>query len=288
MTQTVLKQPTLVKTRRHLREALAQLRRDGRTVGLVPTMGALHQGHLSLVRASVRACEATVVTIFVNPTQFAPGEDFEKYPRSLDADVEKLAAEGADLVFAPDARAIYRGGHSTFVEPPAVAAALEGKCRPGHFRGVCTVVLKLFHLIPADVAFFGRKDYQQSLVIRRMVEDFDLPIQIRVCPTVREVDGLAMSSRNEYLSPDERRRALAISQALQKAKNLRAAGEHDAQRVLDDMRQILNDAGITRIDYVALADPETLENRPTLDEPCVALIAAYVGKTRLIDNLPLG
>lgn len=288
MTQTVLKQPTLVKTRRHLREALAQLRRDGRTVGLVPTMGALHQGHLSLVRASVRACEATVVTIFVNPTQFAPGEDFEKYPRSLDADVEKLAAEGADLVFAPDARAIYRGGHSTFVEPPAVAAALEGKCRPGHFRGVCTVVLKLFHLIPADVAFFGRKDYQQSLVIRRMVEDFDLPIQIRVCPTVREVDGLAMSSRNEYLSPVERRRALAISQALQKAKNLRAAGEHDAQRVLDDMRQILNDAGITRIDYVALADPETLENRPTLDEPCVALIAAYVGKTRLIDNLPLG
>ncbi len=266
-------------------DAVRQAKAARRRVGLVPTMGALHAGHLSLVEKSRAACDVTIVTIFVNPTQFGPGEDYGEYPRTLNADAEKLAPAGADYVFAPRGDAIYRPGHSTYVEPPQVARLLEGQQRPGHFRGVTTVVLKLFHLIPADIAFFGQKDYQQSLVIRRMAADLDVPIEIRICPTIREADGLAMSSRNAYLSSDQRRQALAISEALHKARALRAAGEKQASSILDAMRTILVQSGIEEIDYMALADPQTLENRDQLDEPAIALIAAHVGQTRLIDNL---
>lgn len=186
----------LVEGSAEIRAAVLAARAAGKTVGLVPTMGALHEGHLSLVRESTESCNCTIVTIFVNPTQFAPHEDFARYPRSLDDDLAALARLGVDYVFAPSRDEIYPPGFSTYVDPPAVAAPLEGICRPGHFRGVATVVLKLFHLVPADVAYFGQKDYQQSLVVRRMVEDLNLPIAIRVLPIVREADGLAMSSRN--------------------------------------------------------------------------------------------
>jgi len=267
-----------------IQAAVLELRREGRRVALVPTMGALHAGHLSLVHIARQHAKIVVATIFVNPTQFGPHEDFGKYPRTLDADLQALSDARCNLVFVPSQADIYPPGFSTYVEPPAVAQPLEGVCRPGHFRGVATVVLKLFHVVPAHVACFGQKDFQQLLVIRRMVEDLSLPIEIVSCPIVREPDGLAMSSRNRYLSPAERQQALAISQALERAAQLAAAGEKNAAAITSQMHSILKQAGIERIDYATLADPETLTELKTLDGPAVALIAAHVGKTRLIDN----
>lgn len=260
------------------------LRRSGRTIGLVPTMGALHEGHLSLVRRARQEAEVVAATIFVNPTQFGPGEDFSRYPRTLEADLAALASVSCDLVLVPDAEAIYPPGFSTYVQPPAVAEAWEGVCRPGHFRGVTTVVLKLFHLIPADVACFGEKDYQQLQVIRRMVADLDVPIRIIPCPTVREADGLAMSSRNRYLSPDERQQALGLWRALQAAREEVARGQREAAAIRQRMIEVLHAAGITRIDYAAVVDPQTLAELSHLEGPARALIAARVGSTRLIDN----
>jgi pantoate--beta-alanine ligase len=264
--------------------AMQRQRRLGQSIALVPTMGALHEGHLSLVRAAREQSDVTVATIFVNPTQFGPGEDFAKYPRTLEADLQALSAAGCDVVFVPEHDEMYPPGSSTLVEPPAVARPLEGVCRPGHFRGVATIVLKLFHLIPAHVAFFGQKDYQQTCVVRQMVRDLAVPIEIVVCPTVREPDGLAMSSRNRYLSPAERRQATALSRALEEAERLASAGQRDARRVAEAMRNILTAAGIERVDYATLADPDTLSELSTLSDPAVALIACYVGTTRLIDN----
>ena len=278
---------TLVTTRQRLREALRPVRSAGKSIGLVPTMGALHEGHLSLVRASLAECDYTVVSIFVNPTQFGPHEDFLEYPRTLDADLERLRTCGVDLAFAPSNAEMYPNDFSTYVEPPRVAEPLEGQCRPGHFRGVATVVLKLFHLVQADVAYFGQKDYQQSLVIRHMVRDLDVPTEIRVCPTVREPDGLAMSSRNRYLSASERRCALALWRSLRLATELFARGERDPDVVGEQMRKLLQ-ADTARIDYVALAHPETLEPADELDASTMALVAAYVGATRLIDNCRIG
>jgi pantoate--beta-alanine ligase len=247
-------------------------------------MGALHAGHLSLVEAARRECGFTVVTIFVNPTQFGPNEDLQRYPRTLDADLAALATAGADLVFAPPADEIYRPGFTTFVDVGRIAEPWEGEFRPGHFRGVATVVLKLFQLIPADFAYFGRKDYQQALVIRRMVADLDVPLTIRVEPIVREPDGLAMSSRNRYLSAEERQRALSISQALQLADQRARGGERSGPALAALVREHLLRAGQMRIDYVAVADPETLEPVETLAGEAVIAVAAWVGKTRLIDN----
>jgi pantoate--beta-alanine ligase len=261
-----------------------RLRGEGRLLGLVPTMGALHKGHLSLVQAARKRADVVVVTIFVNPAQFGPKEDFGKYPRTLESDLQALSAGGCDLVFLPSVDDIYPPGFSTYVEPPAVAQPLEGICRPGHFRGVATVVLKLFHLVPADFACFGQKDYQQLLVIRRMVEDLAVPIEIVGCPTVREADGLAMSSRNRYLSHAERQQALAISRALERAGEMVATGERSTAVIVAEMRCLLHEAGISRIDYVAVADRETLIEKPGIDGPSIALIAADLGTTRLIDN----
>jgi pantoate--beta-alanine ligase len=264
--------------------AVTEARAAGKVVGLVPTMGALHDGHLSLVRAANDECDFTVATIFVNPTQFGPREDFGKYPRSLDADLALLAANDVDLVFAPSRDEMYAADFSTYVEPPQVATPLEGQCRLGHFRGVATVVLKLFNIIPAHFAYFGQKDFQQALVIRRMAADFNLPMRICVCPILREPDGLAMSSRNRYLAPAERQQALALSRALRGAAKLVSDGEHCAATVKAAMLKTLGDAGIERIDYVALADPDTLAEVSELKTRTVALIAAFVGATRLIDN----
>lgn len=280
-------QPLIVSDRETLAAVLAKVRGDGQTVGLVPTMGALHEGHVSLVRRAVHDCDFTVVTIFVNPKQFGPQEDFARYPRTLAADLEALARAQADLVFAPTADQIYRPGFSTYVEPPEVARTLEGSCRPGHFRGVTTIVLKLFHLVPAHVAYFGRKDYQQWRVIQTMADDLDLPIRVEACPTLREPDGLAMSSRNRYLSPAERQQAGAIWRSLLHAAHLAAQGERNAAAIRQQMREVLARAGITRIDYVALVDPLMLAEVEDVRADTVALVAAYVGGTRLIDNRPL-
>lgn len=276
--------PELIHTQAELTAAMAELRANGRTIGLVPTMGALHEGHLSLAAAAQRDGHATIVTVFVNPTQFAPHEDFGKYPRTLEADVALCGKQGVDLVFAPSKDEMYPAGFSTYVEPPAVAQPLEGHCRPGHFRGVCTVVLKLFNKIPADVSYFGHKDYQQSLVIRHMVRDLDVPMRVVVCPTIREPDGLAMSSRNRYLSPEERRQALALSRALEVAASQVKRGERNAATLRALMRNELQLAGIERIDYVAVADPESLAELAVVQKEAIALIACHVGTTRLIDN----
>jgi pantoate--beta-alanine ligase len=267
-----------------IQATVLNFRRAGRRVGLVPTMGALHEGHLSLVRIARQRADIVIVSIFVNPTQFGPKEDFSKYPRTLEADLQALSAAGCDIVFVPTASDIYPPAFSTYVEPPSVAQPLEGDCRPGHFRGVATVVLKLFHIIPADFACFGQKDFQQLLVIRRMVEDLALPMEVVSCPTVREADGLAMSSRNRYLSPAERRQALALSRSLDRAEELVAAGKKDTDPIRAEMRRILSEAGISRVDYVALADPQTLDERSVVEGPTVVLVAAFVGATRLIDN----
>ena len=274
----------LVSSVRELRNAVSAARGDGRSIGLVPTMGALHEGHLSLVRASQAECGQTVATIFVNPTQFGPHEDFDKYPRTLDADRDALSSCGAELVFAPDRAEMYPVGCSTAVEPPLVARRWEGECRPGHFSGVATVVLKLFNLVQADVAFFGHKDYQQAVVIQHMVRDLNLPIQIRVCPTVREPDGLAMSSRNRYLSVGERAQAAAIPRGLQRAGRMADDGERTTAKLADAVRRELAEAGIEQIDYVAVVDPDSLEPVAVLERPAIILVAAHVGGTRLIDN----
>jgi pantoate--beta-alanine ligase len=275
--------PRVLTTVSEIRAALLPYRRAGQRIGLVPTMGALHDGHLSLVRASKAACDVTVVWIYVNPSQFGPHEDLSKYPRTLPADLEKLAGCGAELVMAPGDAEVYRPGHATWIEVGAIAEPLEGRCRPGHFRGVATVVLKLLNMIQADVAFFGQKDYQQAAVIRRMVADLDVPTEIRVCPIVREPDGLAMSSRNVYLSPDARRRATALWQSLELARQLVAGGERDAGSIIRTMTQTLVAAAAT-IDYVALVDPGSLAAVDPITGPTLAVLAVKIDGTRLIDN----
>ena len=255
----------------------------GRRVGVVMTMGALHEGHLSLVEASKRECDYTVVTIFVNPTQFGPNEDLEKYPRDLQDDLSKLEDFSVDAVFAPSEDEMYRDAQSTTVRPNDVARRLEGRSRPGHFSGVATIVLKLLNVIPADVAFFGLKDYQQYLVIKKMVEDLNLPVEIRGCPTLREPDGLAMSSRNRYLSDRERQQAVAISESLAIAEQLASEGA-SAGKIAAQVRRHLASAEIRRIDYVAIVDASTLEDVKEINQPTLVAIAAYVGETRLIDN----
>ena len=275
--------PQLITTVGDMRAALLPCRRAGKRIGLTPTMGALHEGHLSLVRASQAECEVTVVWIYVNPSQFGPREDLANYPRTLQADLEKLAACNTQFVLAPGDAEVYRGGHATWVEVGGVAQPLEGRCRPGHFRGVATIVLKLLNMIQPDVAYFGQKDYQQAAVIRRMVADLDVPVEIRVCPIVREPDGLAMSSRNVYLSREARQRATVLWQSLELARQLVAGGERDAAAIVRQMSQRIVAAGAT-IDYVALVDPDSLAAVERIDGPAVALLAVKIDGTRLIDN----
>ena len=274
----------LITTVAELRAALEPHRRAGRPVGLVPTMGALHEGHLSLVRASKAECAATVVSIYVNPTQFGPHEDLAKYPRTLQADLDKLASCQADLAFAPSNEAVYGPRHATWIEVGAVAEPLEGQFRPGHFRGVATIVLKLFLMSRADVAYFGQKDYQQAAVIRRMAEDLNVPTEIRVCPIVREPDGLAMSSRNVYLSPEARQRATVLWKSLQLAGRLTAEGQRDADAIAARMRELILSTGDAKIDYVALVDPDTLQPVRTIAGRTLAVLKVAIDGTRLIDN----
>lgn len=257
-------------------------------MGLVPTMGALHEGHLSLVRASQAECELTVVTIYVNPSQFGPQEDLARYPRTLEADLEALSTCGGEiLVLCPTDAEVYPSGYATWVEVDSVARPLEGVCRPGHFRGVATIVLKLFQMVGADIAYFGQKDFQQARVIQQMVRDLNVPITVQICPIVRETDGLAMSSRNRYLSPTERQEALVLWKSLGLAADLVAQGQRDAALLTERMRALVMNVPGAKIDYIALVDPETLEPVTTVDRPTQALLAVHVGGTRLIDNCRL-
>ena len=277
----------LVESIEGVRRVVTVARQAGLRIGLVPTMGALHDGHVRLIERCRAESGSVIVSIFVNPTQFGPHEDFARYPRTLDEDGARCGAAGADLVFAPEAASLYPHGlRSTFVEVPGLSDVLEGASRPGHFRGVATVVLKLFEIVRPDLAVFGQKDYQQQLLVRRMVEDLHLPVAILTMPTVREPDGLALSSRNRYLSPAERRAATVLPRALERAEQAVARGERDGNRVRQILRQTIESEELVKLDYAEIADPDTLEPLEELAPPrqAVALLAAWVGPTRLIDN----
>jgi pantoate--beta-alanine ligase len=276
--------PRIVTDGASLRDEVVAVRTAGLTVGLVPTMGALHEGHLSLVGAARAECDLTVVTVFVNPAQFSPEEDFRLYPRDFARDVSLLAARGCDLVFAPREVEIYRPQHATWIDVGSIGQMLEGQFRPTHFRGVATVVMKLFQLAPADRAYFGRKDYQQTLVVKQMVADLNVPIDIRVCPTVREPDGLAMSSRNAYLSAAERKQALALSGSLRLAEQLAGKGERNVAAIREQMQHELARSDDVNVQYIAFVADGTLDHVETIDGPTTVAIAATIGKTRLIDN----
>jgi pantoate--beta-alanine ligase len=260
-------------------------RAEGRLAGLVPTMGALHEGHLSLVRAAKRDCSPVVVSVFVNPKQFGPREDFEKYPRELEGDRAKLEALGVDYLFAPPAAEMYPEDFSTYAVVEGLSERIEGRSRPGHFRGVATVVLKLFEVVAPARAYFGRKDAQQARILEQMARDLNLDTRIVVCPIVRDADGLALSSRNAYLSPAERRAALAIPRALEAAKQAIEQGEREAAGLEVRLRQVLDAEPLASVDYVAVVDAERFEPVRTLAGPCYVLVAAFIGPTRLIDNL---
>lgn len=269
------------------RAALRGLRADGRSIGFIPTMGALHEGHLSLVRAAKAACDAVAVSIFVNPTQFGPNEDLAKYPRTFDADRALLEREGVDLLFAPSAEEMYPAGTSTFVDVEEVSDRLDGASRPRHFRGVATVVAKLFHIVGPDKVFFGQKDAAQVAVLRKMVRELNYPLQLIVCPIVREPDGLAMSSRNRYLSPDERKQALILSRALREVERLAATGITRTDQLIDVAQTVLSSEPAVRVDYCKIVNPDTLEDISDTHDGALTAIAAYVGTTRLIDNIVL-
>jgi len=270
-----------------MREIAAAARASGRRVGLVPTMGFLHDGHLRLVRRVRAAVDLTVVSVFVNPTQFGPGEDFARYPRDLARDADLLAAEGVDVLFAPDAGEIYPPGSVTVVDVPGLSETLEGRSRPGHFRGVATVVTKLLAAVTPHVAAFGQKDAQQTLVVRRLVRDLLLDVEILVVPTARDEDGVALSSRNVFLSADERRAARAIPRALDAARAALLGGERDGEAIVRAARAPLEAEPLLRVDYVALVDVERLRPLERAEGEMLLAVAAFAGSTRLIDNLPL-
>ena len=273
-----------------VRAAVSAARESGRRVGLVPTMGALHAGHARLIERCRAQSGITIVSIFVNPTQFGPSEDFSRYPRPLEIDLQVCEASGATIVFTPSTETMYPHGlESTSVEVPQFANILEGASRPGHFRGVATVVLKLFQIVRPDLACFGQKDYQQQLVIRRMVADLHQGVEIDTCPTIREEDGLAMSSRNRYLSPDERKAAVVLFRALENARSAAIAGERQVSRVRQTLRETIESEPLATLDYAEVASAESLEPLERLDQStrAVALLAVRIGTTRLIDNMLL-
>ena len=266
----------------------AEVHSQAKSLALVPTMGALHEGHLSLVRRAKKQCNVIVVSIFVNPTQFGPTEDFARYPRSPEQDLELLRSLEVDVVFAPCSTEIYPAGFATFLDPGHAANVFEGAIRPGHFRGVATVVLKLFNIVRPDIAFFGQKDFQQVVVIRRLVEDLNLPVRIVVCPIVREADGLAKSSRNVYMNAEDRKAALLLSRSLKRAEEMAQAGEAAAQKLLEEMRKTFAAEPLLQLDYAAIVDPATLEPVAYLNPGSVALVSARLGTVPLIDNLIFG
>ena len=259
-------------------------KKEGLSVGLVPTMGYLHEGHKSLIERAVKENDKVVVSVFVNPTQFGPAEDLESYPRDLNADSALCEDAGAALIFAPEVSEMYAEDFTTYVNMSGVTAELCGKSRPIHFRGVCTVVNKLFNIATPDRAYFGEKDAQQLAVIRRMVRDLNMNVEVVGCPIIREADGLAKSSRNTYLSSEERKSALVLSRAVKAGKNMVQSGEKDGEKILAEMKRIISEEPMARIDYVEMVKWDTIEIHHTVDCPILVAIAVFIGKTRLIDN----
>jgi pantoate--beta-alanine ligase len=277
----------IFKTIENMRAASRMARHAGKRVGFVPTMGALHEGHLSLVRASKAQSDVVAASIFVNPTQFGPNEDFSKYPRTFERDCELFTKEGVELLFAPKVDEMYPAGAVTYVTVEGMGEQLCGKSRPGHFRGVTTVVSKLFNIVEPAIAFFGQKDAAQVAIIRRMVRDLNIPVEIAVCPIVREADGLAMSSRNAYLDPQQRKAALVLHRALQEVQRQFKSGESNASNLIEHGRQVFAQEPSVRLDYLEIVNTENLEALGKIECPALVAVAAYLGKTRLIDNLIL-
>jgi pantoate--beta-alanine ligase len=274
---------TIPETRAASRDARA----SGKRLGLVPTMGALHEGHLALVRAARAQCDAVAVSIFVNPTQFGPSEDLSKYPRQFDRDCRLLEKEGVEILFAPTVEEIYPHGAVTWVLVEGLSEKLDGRSRPGHFRGVTTIVAKLFHIIEPEAAFFGQKDAAQLAVIRRMVRDLNFPVEIVACPIVREADGLAMSSRNAYLNREERAQALVLQRSLQQTQRKFQAGERIAAKLISTGKEVFVGEPQVVLDYFEIVNPDTLDPVEQISQETLVAVAAYVGSTRLIDNIVL-
>jgi pantoate--beta-alanine ligase len=278
----------ICKTIHEMRAESRAIRGAGKRLGFVPTMGALHEGHLSLVRAARSSSDLVAASIFVNPTQFGANEDLAKYPRSFERDRELLQGERVELLFAPSVEEMYPAGAVTWVTVEGLSDKLDGRSRPGHFRGVTTVVAKLFHVVQPDAAFFGQKDAAQVAIIRRMVRDLNLPVEIGVCPIVRAADGLAMSSRNAYLDPDERKRALVLQRSLLRAEHLAETGERNAARLVAAGREEIDKESSVRLDYFEIVNPDTLDPLEDISGGGLVAVAAVVGGTRLIDNILLG
>lgn len=266
-----------------VRDCVHRARQNGKRIGLVPTMGALHAGHGALIERAVRQCDFVVVSIFVNPIQFGPNEDFDRYPRSLEQDAAYCTQRGVDVIFAPPAQEMYPDPQQTWVEVQTLTERLCGAARPGHFRGVTTVCAKLFNIVGPDVAYFGQKDAQQAIVIQRMVKDLNVPLDIALCPIVREPDGLAMSSRNRYLTPEQRRRAVCLYRALEHSRQMVAQGCRQASELIAALRSMIEQEG-GQVEYVSVVDAKTLEPVETLAPGTLIAVAAFFGSTRLIDN----
>ncbi|RKY23738.1 MAG: pantoate--beta-alanine ligase [Planctomycetota bacterium] len=277
----------VAKTIELVRSLVKAARSSGKTVGFVPTMGALHTGHISLIEAAVKQCDFVVLSIFVNPTQFVPGEDFEKYPRPIDADLQVCEKAGVDVVFVPTTEQMYAAENLTWVNVEKLTDTLCGRFRPGHFRGVTTVCAKLFNIVAPDVAFFGQKDAQQTVVIKRMVADLNMPLDIVVCPTVRQNDGLAVSSRNQYLTDQQKQDATLIYKSLQECRQMVETGTTEAQKIITRMRQILNRRPSIEIEYISIVDAETLRELDRVVGRVLVAVAVKIGPARLIDNILL-
>jgi pantoate--beta-alanine ligase len=275
----------VAKTIESVRRLVKAARSAGRKIGFVPTMGALHKGHISLIEAAKKDCDFVVVSIFVNPTQFGPGEDFAKYPRPIKADLKICRKAGVDVVFAPTPREMYPTETLTLVDVEKLSEPLCGRFRPGHFRGVATVCAKLFNIVTPDVAYFGQKDAQQAIIVKRMVADLNMPLKIVVCPTVREKNGLAMSSRNQYLTPQQKEDAALIYKSLQECWRMTKQGETNAKKIIAEMRKILKKIPSSKIQYISIVDAETLQNVDKITGKVLAAVAVKVGPTRLIDNI---
>ncbi|MHC4574872.1 MAG: pantoate--beta-alanine ligase [Planctomycetota bacterium] len=275
----------IAKTIESVRSLVKTARGQGKEIGLVPTMGSLHIGHISLIKAAAKQCSFVVVSIFVNPAQFGPGEDFEKYPRPFEADVEICRRAGVDVVFAPGPEEMYSSENLTWIDVERVTEPLCGQFRPGHFRGVTTVCAKLFNMVLPDVAFFGQKDGQQAVVIKRMVADLNMPLKIVVCPTVREPDGLAVSSRNKYLSERQRKDATAIYKCLQECREMIESGIRDTAEMTAQMRKLLGQVPSIKIEYISIVDGETLQSLDRVSGRVLVAVAARIGTARLIDNI---
>lgn len=275
----------IAKTIQSVRKLVKAARSEGKKIGFVPTMGALHVGHISLIEAAAKHTDFVVVSIFVNPTQFEPGGDFEKYPRPFDYDLEICKKHGVDVVFAPASQQMYPTENLTWVNVEKLTEQLCGRFRPGHFRGVTTVCAKLFNIVLPDITFFGQKDAQQAIVIKRMVADLNMPLEIVVCPTIREPDGLAVSSRNQYLTKQQRKDATLIYKSLQKCQEMVESGVTETQKIMAQMRKTLNQIPSAKIEYVSIVDAETLGSIEQVEGKVLAAVAVKVGSTRLIDNI---